>query len=68
MTFWQWLFQLIWMWYEFESKIDKLFHLIHKVQEGERLRLAGEGGELVGVGGAWMFPLVATGGNSSFGR
>ena len=31
-------------------------------EEGERLRLAGECRELVGVGGEWMFPLVATGG------
>ena len=34
-------------------------------EEGERLRLAGEVGELVGVCGEWMFPLVATGGDSS---
>ena len=33
----------------------------------EEARLPGEGGELVGVGGEWKFPLVATGRHSSLG-
>ena len=37
-------------------------------EEGERLRLTGEGRELVGVGREWTFSLVATGGHSSLGR
>ena len=36
-------------------------------EEGERLRLAGEGRELVGIGGEWMFLFVGTGGYSSLG-
>ena len=33
-------------------------------EEGERLRLAGEGRELVGIGGEWMFLFVGTGGGT----